>query len=157
MVATQLPLCPEILLYLVSSQTPDSQPIQNNIAQLMESPPYWALCWAGGQVLARYILDNPQVVAGKHVVDFGAGSGVVAIAAAMAGANSVLACDCDLDAIIAIEENATLNAVEPGMIKPVTSIEWAEQQFDLIFAADLLYDSKNLPLLTQFMQAANQD
>ena len=152
-IATILPLCPEVQLYLVSSQTPGSQSIQANISQLMETPPYWALCWAGGQVLARYILDHPEMVKGKTVVDFGAGSGVVAIAAAMAGARQIYACDIDPNAIEAIKANAQLNHVE---LETCESIDNINRPIDLILAADLLYDDKNLPLLQQFQSCAER-
>ena len=154
-VSTTLPLCPEIKLYLVLSQTADSTFIQNNIAQLMENPPYWALCWAGGQVLARYILNYPDTVKDKTIVDFGAGSGVVAIAAAKAGAKKVYACDCDMDSIEAIKENANLNGVEVEAIESLDEIEIGEG-VDLIAAADLLYDNKNLPLMEQFLKTAKR-
>ena len=152
-VSTALPLCPEIKLYLVSSQRADSKPIQNNIAQLMETPPYWALCWAGGQVLARYILDNPATVKDKVIVDFGAGSGVVAIAAAKAGAKKAYACDCDIDSIEAIKENANLNGVE---VEAIESLDAVGEGIDLLAAADLLYDNKNLPLMEQFLKTAKR-
>jgi predicted nicotinamide N-methyase len=75
-------------------------------------PPYWAFAWAGGQALARYILDHPETVRSRRVLDFGSGSGLVAIAAAMAGASSVLAVDIDAFAVAAISLNARANGVE---------------------------------------------
>ena len=68
---------------------------EEELAQIGVPPPYWAFAWAGGQALARYVLDNPAIVAGKRVLDFGAGSGLVALAAAKAGAAHVLAADID--------------------------------------------------------------
>ncbi|MBV1914800.1 MAG: 50S ribosomal protein L11 methyltransferase [Pseudomonadales bacterium] len=152
-VSTRLPLCPEIRLYLVASNKPESESIQSNIASLMDAPPYWALCWAGGQVLARYVLDNPKQLKGKTVLDMGAGSGVAAIAAAMAGAKKVYACDCDTDAILAIQENAGLNHVE---IEAVQTMDQISEKIDLIIAADLLYDGSNIPLLEQFLKSSDQ-
>jgi predicted nicotinamide N-methyase len=75
-------------------------------------PPYWAFPWAGGQALARYVIEHPDVVAGQNVLDLGTGSGLVAIAAAKAGASLVLACDTDPDAIDAAALNAAANGVE---------------------------------------------
>jgi predicted nicotinamide N-methyase len=74
-------------------------------------PPFWAFPWAGGQALARYVLDHPAAVAGRDVLDLGTGSGLVAIAAARAGARHVLACDTDPDAIAAVARNAAANHV----------------------------------------------
>ena len=150
-VSTTLPLCDEINLYLVASSQPESKSIQDNLQQLMETPPYWALCWAGGQVLARYMLSNPDQIKGRSVVDFGAGSGVVAIAAAMAGAKKVWACDCDTEALIAIKENAALNNVT---VEVIERIEEIDESIDIIAAADLLYDNTNLPLLEQFIETS---
>ncbi|MBV1959859.1 MAG: 50S ribosomal protein L11 methyltransferase [Pseudomonadales bacterium] len=152
-VSTPLALCPEIMLYLVSSNNPESEPIQSNIGRLMDAPPYWALCWAGGQVLARYILDNPKQLLGKTVLDMGAGSGVAAIAAAKAGAKKVYACDCDINSILAINENADLNHVE---VEAIESSDLITEEVDIIIAADLLYDSSNIPLLKKFLQISNK-
>src|SRR6202035_418723 len=74
-----------------------------------DAPPFWAFPWAGGQALARYVLDNPAVVRGRHVLDVASGSGLVAIAAAKAGAASVTAGDIDPDAVAAIHRNAAAN------------------------------------------------
>ena len=76
-----------------------------------QPPPFWAFPWAGGQALARYVLDHPDTVAGQDVLDLGTGSGLVAIAAALAGARRVLACDTDPEAIEAVERNAAANGV----------------------------------------------
>ena len=82
--------------------------------RILEQPPYWSFCWASGLVLARWLAENPQWVRGKRVLDFGAGSGVVAIAAAMAGAAEVVACDLDPLALSACRANAELNQVTLG-------------------------------------------
>src|ERR1700758_996779 len=76
-----------------------------------DAPPFWAFPWAGGQGLARYVLDNPVLVRGKGVLDVASGSGLVAIAAAKRGAAAVTATDIDPDALAAIRENATANGV----------------------------------------------
>jgi predicted nicotinamide N-methyase len=115
----------------------------------MDEPPYWGFCWASGQVLARCILDNPAWVAGRHVMDFGAGSGVVGIAAALAGASRVSCVDIDPLAQQSISANAELNDCTVDI-----SGSMPESPIDLITLADVLYDSENLPLVRQLMDAA---
>src|SRR5690348_9067026 len=105
------PLVPEIRLHLATEITPIWQATEQTLTHSALPPPFWAFAWAGGQALARYLLDHPEVVAGRSVLDFGAGSGLVAIAAAKAGAACVLAADIDPFAAAAITANATLNAV----------------------------------------------
>ena len=80
------PLVPEIRLHLATEVTPIWQASEESLAHGGVPPPFWAFAWAGGQALARYLLDHPEMVAGRSVLDFGAGSGLVAIAAAKAGA-----------------------------------------------------------------------
>ena len=102
------PLVPEIQLHLATEVVPLWRKTEEELAAEGVPPPYWAFAWAGGQALSRYILDNPDVVAGKDVLDFGAGSGLVAIAAAKAGAR-VLAADIDPFSAAAISLNARAN------------------------------------------------
>jgi predicted nicotinamide N-methyase len=113
--------------------TLDSQ----QIGQFWQSLPYWAFAWAAGQGLAQYILANPELVRGKHVLDFGCGSGLVGIAAAKAGASSVLCCDTDPLALIACQYNAQRN----GVAITVTD-DWVKDatELDCLLAADTLYD-----------------
>ena len=89
------PLVPEIKLHLASEVLPLWRKTEEELAEIGVPPPYWAFAWAGGQALARYVLDHPDLVAGKRVLDFGAGSGLVALAAAKAGAAHVIAADID--------------------------------------------------------------
>lgn len=103
------PLLPEIELFLAHEMLPLWQLTENELERSGLPPPYWAFAWAGGQALARFILDNPQMVAGKHVLDLACGSGIVAIAAAQAGARSVLAADLDALACAACKMNAEHN------------------------------------------------
>ncbi|MFT4712900.1 MAG: putative nicotinamide N-methyase, partial [Candidatus Azotimanducaceae bacterium] len=95
LVATVLPLCPQVSLFLLADDYPRGRMPDEEMLLILESPAYWAFCWASGQVMARYLLQHPNLVRGKSVLDFGSGSGVVAIAAAIAGAKSVIACDND--------------------------------------------------------------
>lgn len=104
------PLVPEIALHLATEVVPLWRKTEEELAAEGIPPPYWAFAWAGGQALSRYILDNPAAVAGKDVLDFGAGSGLVAIAAAKAGAR-VLAADIDIFSAAAISLNAKANGV----------------------------------------------
>src|SRR5215475_3641576 len=85
------PLVPEIKLHLATEVVPLWRKTEEELHQIGVPPPYWAFAWAGGQALARYLLDHPEMVRGKKVLDFGAGSGLVALAAAKAGAAHVLA------------------------------------------------------------------
>ena len=146
-----LPQCPEIKLWLVDP-LPMQRPFsQEEILAIQAYPAYWAFCWASGQVLARHILQNPELVKNKRVMDFGAGSGVVAIAAIMAGAKQVIACDIDPDALLSCQENAKLNQVEFELHGDLFEFD---QEIDLLIAADVLYDKANLPLLDVFLNKA---
>lgn len=99
------PLVPEIKLHLAHEAVPIWQKTEDELGEIGLPPPFWAFAWAGGQALARYILDNPEIVAGKRVIDIASGSGLVAIAAMKAGAASVLAADIDLFAVAAMQLN----------------------------------------------------
>jgi predicted nicotinamide N-methyase len=139
----RLPLVPEIRLWLVDASSMH-EPLSHAEAQaVVAEPAYWSFCWASGQALARWILDNPATVRGRTVLDVGTGSGVVAIAAALAGAREVLACDTDPAALLAAKCNATANSVTltfAGMLPdPLLA--------DVICAADILYDRDNLAIL----------
>ena len=90
-----VPLVPEIRLHIAEESVPIWQKTEEELGAMNVPPPYWAFAWAGGQALARYLLDNPALVAGRRVLDLGSGSGLVAIAAAKAGAARVLAADID--------------------------------------------------------------
>ncbi len=108
---TAPPLVPEIRLHLATEVVPLWRKTEEELEAEGVPPPYWAFAWAGGQALARYVLDHPDIVRGKNVLDFGSGSGLVAIAAKQAGAARVLAADIDAFAAAAIELNAQANDV----------------------------------------------
>ena len=119
-------------------------------------PPYWAYVWAGGLVLARYLRDRPETVRGKRVLDLGAGSGLVGIVAAQAGAKTVLAADIDPFAIAAARLNAAANRV----LLEVTAddlVEGAEPDVDIVLAGDVFYDAgvgaRVLPFLERCLAA----
>ena len=105
------PHVPEILLHLAEESLPIWQKTEEELGQMNVPPPFWAFAWAGGQALARYLLDHPEEVAGKTVLDLGTGSGLTAIAAKMAGAKSVLAADIDPLALASVRLNAAANGV----------------------------------------------
>ncbi len=146
--AMPLPLCPELWLYLVDPTTLQYPLTTDHIEAVLRNTPYWSFCWAGGQALAHYILQHPDQLAGQSVLDFGSGSGVVAMAAAKAGA-WVTACDCDPDARIAIHANAALN----GVTVDVTA--YPKPPFDRVIAADVLYDRDNAHFLADFLTWAD--
>jgi predicted nicotinamide N-methyase len=109
-----------------------------------EASPFWAAAWIGGQGLARYVLDHPEVVAGRTVLDLGAGSGLVAVAAALAGADRVLASDVDPYALAVIPLNAAANGVtEVEPVGDVLDEDWGGRELstvDVVLAGDVFYD-----------------
>ncbi|MDX1756334.1 MAG: 50S ribosomal protein L11 methyltransferase [Marinobacter sp.] len=143
--------CPAIRLYLFDPAVLEG-PLSHDEAQaVVDEPAYWSFCWASGQVLAGWILAHPERVAGKRVLDFGSGSGVVAIAAALAGAQEVIACDLDPAALDAAQANAALNGVTLSRCE-----DWYRRpgDLDVITAADVLYDPDNRHFLAEFRSAA---
>ena len=132
-------LVPEISLHLASELVPLWQASEAELERMNVPPPYWAFAWAGGQALSRYLLDNPALVRGKTVLDFGAGSGLQGLAAARAGASRVLALDIDPFACAAIGLNATVNhlAVE---VSTEDLIGDACERFEVILAGDVCYE-----------------
>ena len=143
----------DLRLWLIDADNMDRAFSPEETRRILEEPPYWCFCWASGLVLARFFAENPEWVAGKRVLDFGAGSGVAAIAAAKAGALEVVACDLDPVALAACRANAELNGV--SLIYSADFFAEADR-FDLIIVADVLYDRANLPLLDQFLSRGRQ-
>ena len=136
---TAPPLVPEIRLHLATEITPLWQATEDTLARSPLPPPFWAFAWAGGQALARYLLDYPDQVAGRFVLDFGAGSGLVAIAAAKAGAGFVLAAETDHFAAAAIAANAALNEVAIA-VTTNDLIGTADLRWEVIIAGDVCYE-----------------
>jgi predicted nicotinamide N-methyase len=126
-------LCPEFELWLLGDDV-DLEVGCNELAE-GEAPPFWAFCWASGQALARHVLDHPDLVRGKRVVDLGTGSGIAALAAARAGAKTVLALDLDPMSLRAAELNAEQNGLE------IETARAAPEDWDLMLAADVLYET----------------
>lgn len=133
------PLVPEVQLHLAEESLPIWQKTEEQLGEEGLPPPFWAFAWAGGQALARFVLDHPEVVRGKRVIDLAAGSGLVAIAAIKAGAAAVLAAEIDAFAVAAIALNAGTNGV---------AIEAVERDLlgggvpaaDVILVGDLFYE-----------------
>lgn len=105
------PLVPEIRLHLAEESLSIWQRSEEELGEMNVPPPFWAFAWAGGQALARYLIDNPEICRGSQVIDLGSGSGLTAIAAALTGAAHVLAADIDLLALAACRLNAAANNV----------------------------------------------
>lgn len=132
------PLVPEIRLHLATEVVPLWRKTEEQLGAEGIPPPYWAFAWAGGQALARYILDNPGEVVDRYVLDFGSGSGLVAIAAAKAGAQQVLASDVDRFALAAIELNATANGV--SLDTTASDVIGSDQRWQTILLGDMCYE-----------------
>ncbi len=134
-------LCPEIRLRLVTEQCPLWSAREEDLEELGLPSPFWAFCWAGGEALARSTLDHPERVAGRRVLDFGAGGGIEAIAAAMAGARSVVAVDIDPVAAHCVRLNAALN----GVAVEAVVADWLDRLdlgFDVVLVGDVTYDTE---------------
>jgi predicted nicotinamide N-methyase len=146
-----LPGLPEIRLWLLNSDYPRTPVSGEEMQAIWREPAYWIFCWASGLAMARWLLDHPQTVRGKRVLDFGAGSGVVGVAAALAGAAEVIACDIDPLALEACRANAALNGVEFRYLDDFFALA---QPVDVLLAADVLYDASNRFFLDEFRARA---
>ena len=134
-----VPHAPEILLHVADEVTPLWLKTEEELGELGLPPPFWAFAWAGGQALARYLLDHAELVGGRFVLDFASGSGLVAIAAMKAGAASVLAADVDAFAIAAIGLNADANGVRVEATADDVLGRF-DIEADLVLAGDIFYD-----------------
>jgi len=132
------PHVPEIQLYLGSQITPIWQATEAWLTERDIAPPFWAFAWPGGQALARHVLDNPGLVAGRRVLDFAAGGGIAAIACAMAGAATAEAAEVDPLALAAIGLNAALNDAK---VTPLPDVVGAACRWDLILCGDVCYEA----------------
>jgi predicted nicotinamide N-methyase len=137
-----VPHVPEIALHVAEESVPIWQKTEEELHAMGLPPPYWAFAWAGGQALARYLLDHPATVAGQRVLDLAAGSGLVAIAAAKAGAAPVIAADIDAFTEPAIALNAAANEVYIEIITQDLLDREASTQprYDVILVGDLFYE-----------------
>lgn len=144
------PLVPEIRLNLAHEALPLWEKTEEELGALGLPPPYWAFAWAGGQALARHLLDNPQLVGGRRVLDFAAGSGLVAIAAARAGATEAAAAEIDDFACAAIGMNAAANGVR--VTATGEDLLGQDAGWDVVLVGDAFYEKpladRLLPWLT---------
>ncbi len=150
------PLVPEILLHLATEITPIWRATEAWLSEHGLEPPFWAFAWPGGQALARHILDHPEKVAGRRVLDFAAGGGIAAIACAMAGAALVEAAEIDTLAVEAITLNARANDVTVTAI--ADDVVGTACRWDLILCGDVCYEAPMtghiLPWLTGLADTA---
>jgi predicted nicotinamide N-methyase len=148
-----VPLVPEIRLHIAEESVPIWQKTEEELGAMNVPPPYWAFAWAGGQALARFLLDDPATVAGRSVLDLGSGSGLVAIAAAKAGAARVLAADIDAFALAAIGLNAAAN----GVTLETTGDDLLAAPpgaFDVVLVGDLFYERPLAERALVFVEAS---
>ena len=142
------PHTPELTLHLADEITPIWRMTEEALEEIGLPPPFWAFAWAGGQALARYVLDHPETVAGRGVIDFASGSGIVGLAAAKAGAARVLAADIDPFCEAAVAVNAQANGVALEFtaqnLLDADPPAWAE----VILAGDICYEK---PLAEQVL------
>lgn len=148
-----VPLVPEISLHLAEESLPIWRKTEEELGEINVPPPYWAFAWAGGQALSRYLLDNPALVAGRSVLDIGAGSGLGAIAAAKAGARRVLAADIDAFARAAIALNARGNGVAVETTA-ANVLDAPPEPFDVVLIGDLFYERALADRVLAFARAA---
>lgn len=145
------PHVPEIRLHLADEAHTLWQKTEDELAAIGLPPPFWAFAWAGGQGLARYILDSPETVRGKHVLDFATGSGLVGIAAARAGARAVTATDIDAFCAPAVRLNARANAVtldfRPG------DMTGFDHGWEVVLAGDVFYSKPFADSLIPWFEA----
>lgn len=140
------PYVPEVRLHLADDSIELWEQTQVAVDQGQLPPPFWAFVWAGGQALARHLLDDPQVARGRDVVDVATGSGLVAIAAALAGAHTVHATDLDDLAIAATRLNAGLNEVDiAATVVDVHDLDVTAGT--LVTVGDVFYDEKIAALM----------
>ena len=147
---TTLPQAPEIQLALIDGAYPQADLTFQQVEELMDNPPYWAFCWASGQIMARYLLDNADLIRGRTIIDFGCGSGVVAIATAIAGAKQSIGLDIDLNALKVSHLNAELNQVDIELSDCINTVNIDKSKATLLIA-DVFYDAENIPLLQEFI------
>lgn len=151
-----VPLVPEITLHLAHESVPLWQKTEDELGEIGLPPPFWAFAWAGGQALARYVMDHPHGVEGKRVVDLASGSGLVGIAAMRAGAAHVLAADIDGFAIAAMTLNAARNDVHLT-ITADNLLDDVAPACDVILVGDLFYEQGLAQKVFAWLSAAKAD
>jgi predicted nicotinamide N-methyase len=152
--ASAVPHAPEIVLHVADDATELWMKTEEELGQMGLPPPFWAFAWAGGQALARHILDHPDLVAGKTVLDFASGSGLVAIAAALAGAAQVFASEIDPFALEAIALNAETNGVQ---VTPLLGdVVGRDEGWEAAFAGDVCYERDMAEAVTGWLEGLHR-
>lgn len=144
---TPVPLVPEVVLHSACEAMELWERTDH------DQPPFWAFPWAGGQALARYVLDHPELVRGRTVFDLASGSGLVAIAAALAGAGEVVANDIDPLSLTAVELNAAANDVRVATL-PGDQLAGDASEAEVVLAGDVFYDAEITALVLPFLDRA---
>jgi predicted nicotinamide N-methyase len=144
------PLVPALRLQLADEAVDLWMKTEEELSEMGLPPPFWAFAWAGGQALARYIEEHPEIVAGRRVLDFASGSGLVAIAAALAGAGSVEASEIDGFALAAIALNAETNGVAIRVLEG--DIVGSDDGWDVVFAGDVSYERGMAEAVTAWLE-----
>jgi predicted nicotinamide N-methyase len=150
------PLVPEVKLHLASEVVPLWEATEEELAEQGLPPPFWAFAWAGGQALARYLLDHPEVVRGKRVLDFAAGSGLQGIAARLAGAASVEAAEIDAFACAACRLNAAANGVDIT-ISAEDIVGSGNPGWDVVLAGDVCYERPAAERIVAWLRGLSTD
>lgn len=132
------PLVPELRLHLSPTSIPLWEAVESALGRTNTPPPYWAFAWPGGQAVARWVLDHPEVVSGKSVLDFAAGGGLAGLACVKAGASRVVANEIDPLALACIRRNAAANGVELELLG--RDVLGADEGWDVVIAGDVCYE-----------------
>ena len=143
----------QLKLWLIDPDGMDAPLSEQESSAIFADPPYWCFCWGSGLALAERLLNGAHSIKGKTVLDFGCGSAVVGIAAALAGAAKVIACDIDPLALKASALNASENGVELEYLDDFFTFDG---KVDILFASDVLYDPDNRPLVQRFREVADE-
>ncbi len=149
------PHVPEIALHLATEIEPIWRSTEDELKRQGLEPPFWAFAWAGGQALARYLLDYPEEVRGRRVLDFASGSGLVAVAAMKAGAASALACDIDPFCAAAVALNAEANGVDIAFTAD-DLLEGPPPEAEVILAGDVCYAWPMADRVHRWLETARQ-
>lgn len=152
-----VPYLPEIMLHLADGFLPLWQRTEDELSKIGLPPPFWAFAWAGGQAIARHILDNPALVAGKSVLDLGSGSGLAAIAAAKAGAANIVAAEIDPFAGHAIVLNAQANGVHVEVTSEnlIAASVPAPSRCDVLLVGDMFYEGGTAAYAIDFLNRSH--
>lgn len=148
------PLVPEICLHLAEESLPIWRKTEEELGEMNVPPPYWAFAWAGGQAVSRYMLDNLELVSGKHLLDLGSGAGLAAIAALKAGARSALCADIDVVSLAAAHLNAEANGVSLSTTAEDLLAAAPPEDLDVIIVGDLFYERPLAERVLAFIAAA---